>query len=140
VVGKGFSGARQGARQRQGLTITAVLQRANLTEDYFRHPPEMGRNIGGIFKIADVLQVNPAELMALDIPSDERRSMTMIAHVMAHVHLTVMRANGNGNGAGPDIEQIVVAVMEALKQYEAPPATAKRRTKAAAPRKTKPAV
>jgi hypothetical protein len=60
----------------------------------------------------------------------------MIAHVMAHVHLTTMRANGNGNGAGADIEKIVLAVMEALKQYEAAPATPRRRPKAAARRKT----
>jgi hypothetical protein len=74
-----------------------VLKLAGVAEDYFRHPPEMGRNVVGILKIAEVLKVNPAELMGLDLPNDERRSMTMIAHVMAHVHLTTMRANGNGN-------------------------------------------
>jgi hypothetical protein len=67
----------------QGMTVTELLKRAQVTEDYFRHPPEVGRNIGGILKIADVLKVNPAELMGLDVSSDERRSMTMIAHVMA---------------------------------------------------------
>ena len=59
---------------RRGLTITEVLKRAGVTEDYLRHPPEGGRNISAILKIAEVLTVNPAELMGLELSHEERRS------------------------------------------------------------------
>lgn len=116
------------------MTMTELLKRAGLTEDYLRHPPEGGRNIAGILRIAEVLDVNPAELMGLEMSSPERRSMTMIAHVMAHVHLTIMRANGHG-GAPTDVEKIILAVMTALKEQDAP--VPKSRPKAAGAAKTR---
>ena len=101
---------------RRGLTITEVLKRAGVTEDYLRHPPEGGRNISAILKIAEVLTVNPAELMGLELSHEERRSTMMVGQV-----INIMRANGNYLGKS-EIEQIVVAVMAALKQYDIPAA------------------
>lgn len=103
--------------RRRGITLTALLQRAGVTEDYLRHPPEVGRNIAGILKIAEALDVPPAELMGLELSNTERRSTMMIAHIMAHLHFNGLPLSRSGNSAA-EIQAIVAAVMGALKQYE----------------------
>ena len=58
------------------------------------------------------LEVNPAELMGLELSHEERRSTIMVGQI-----INIMRANGDHLGES-DIEKIVVAVMAAMKQRE----------------------
>jgi hypothetical protein len=60
-----FRGRIKAHAARLGLTLTEVMSRAELTEDYLRRVPDHGRNVAAIYKIAEVLGVHPAELMGL---------------------------------------------------------------------------
>jgi hypothetical protein len=104
--------------ERLGLTITELMSRAGLTEDYLRRPPEYGRNIAGILKIAEAIGVNPAELMGLEASPAELRSAVTIAHIVAQQHFNLVRTNGDALVI--DIEKIVAATLAALKEYKPP--------------------
>lgn len=106
-----------------GLTITQAMDRCGLTEDYLRRKPDKGRNIAAVLKIAQGLDMDPAELMGLPL-APRRRTVIRIAHIMT-CHINLMRSNGDGV---IDVEQVVAATLAALKQ---PP------TKAPSPKRSK---
>jgi len=59
-----------------GKSLTRVQREAGLAKDYFRKPPAHGRNLAGVLQIAEVLKVNPAELIGLDNVADGGGVMT----------------------------------------------------------------
>ena len=54
-----------------GKSLARVQREAGVAEEYLRKVPRHGRNVAGIFKIANALDINPAELMGLGKMADE---------------------------------------------------------------------
>lgn len=104
--------------RRAGLTLTDVLTRAGLTEDYLRHKPAKGRNVAGIYAIAEVLEISPAALMGFELLGLDQRSALLVANVVKHLNLNII-----GSDIAP--EQIALALSDALKQHSPKPRRAK---------------
>ena len=62
-----------------GKTLGEVGREAGLAVEYFRKPPAHGRNIAGIYKIAKVLKIDPAELMGLRRSDEELAKVVTVA-------------------------------------------------------------
>lgn len=105
---------------RQGLVLSEVLRRAELGTAYFQKPPKDGRNIGGVLKIADVLDVDPIELLGLrngtrslvQPHSKDIDHLALVGGLIMHICLTVNKLQQKPSSK--EIQSILKSLMHML--------------------------
>jgi hypothetical protein len=103
-----------------GKTLPQVTAEAGVAKEYFRKPPQHGRNIAGILKIAELLKIDPVELMGLHPPLPDDEEMAVAVSLAVSVYCTLKSRRLD------DIPDAVALVIRAVRQQFAnlPPAEA----------------
>lgn len=90
-----------------GKSLHTVTAEAGVAKEYFRKPPQHGRNVAGIFKLAEMLKTDAAVLMGLRAPDQD---LAVAVSLAIAVYCTLQHCRED------DIPEVVARVIKAVRE------------------------
>lgn len=101
-----------------GKTLPEVVSEARVAKEYFRKTPLHGRNIAGIFKLAEILKIDPAELMGLRKrrrkPAAEDHDLAAAVGLAVAVYCTLKQRRDD------EIAEVIAKAIKAVRREFGP--------------------